>query len=524
MPAASDSISSGSQRRHRVRPARPAVRYGTRWTTQARVTRSWARKSTRSPARAASAASSSAASIDQSSRGQPAGSAIAASRRCDGVDADPAGRGAAGVEHDQHPPVALGPPGAHHHVGAAGGGPPVDRAHVVADHVLAQRVELGALAADQRRRAAVELAQPGQPRRQVLAATGTAAAPGPPRHPVRALPAGEAQRPDRPDRHQCRLPVAAADRGQRHVEPAALARRRRPPRWMRGAAPRATAARRPGARRGTGARPRFSTDQLDRRRSRRAAPPVVRRGSAKRSARTLPASARSTRPPPAPAGASQHDERRRGPGEQHDRERAEQREQPGASGQQPLSAGTGTEARMPSSTPSAVAPSSSASGRSCDPVPQRRPGQRLDVVGGDVVAARQPRPGPRRGQQRGRAARGHAELQRRGLPGGADDVHDVAEHLVARRAPAGPRPGRRPGRRRPATGLHRGQVARVEAVRVPFEDRDLLVARRQRHGQLEQEPVELRLGQLVGALVLDRVLGRGDDERVGQRRGRRRRR
>jgi len=45
--------------------------------TPARLIRSWARKSTWSPARDASAASSSAASIDQSSRGQPAGWASA---------------------------------------------------------------------------------------------------------------------------------------------------------------------------------------------------------------------------------------------------------------------------------------------------------------------------------------------------------------------------------------------------------------------------------------------------------------
>ena len=52
---------------------------------------------------------------------------------------------------------------------------------------------------------------------------------------------------------------------------------------------------------------------------------------------------------------------------------------------------------------------------------------------------------------------------------------------------------------------------------MPVEDLDFLLARRQRHVQLEQEAVELRLGQLVGALVLDRVLGGGDDERVRQR-------
>ena len=40
---------------------------------------------------------------------------------------------------------------------------------------------------------------------------------------------------------------------------------------------------------------------------------------------------------------------------------------------------------------------------------------------------------------------------------------------------------------------------------------------RQVEHDLHQEAVELRLGQRVGALVLDRVLRRGDEERVGQR-------
>ena len=55
---------------------------------------------------------------------------------------------------------------------------------------------------------------------------------------------------------------------------------------------------------------------------------------------------------------------------------------------------------------------------------------------------------------------------------------------------------------------------------MPGQDLELVLARRQRHRQLEQEPVELGLGQRVGALVLDRVLGGGDHERVGQRPGR----
>ena len=102
------------------------------------------------------------------------------------------------------------------------------------------------------------------------------------------------------------------------------------------------------------------------------------------------------------------------------------------------------------------------------------------------------------------------------MPRRPDDVDDVAEHLVgdqhlAHRLAA----GRQFGRAR--NGFHRGQVARVEAAGVAVQDRDLLIPRRQRHIELQQEPVQLRLGQLVGALVLDRVLGRGDDERVRQR-------
>ena len=51
-------------------------------------------------------------------------------------------------------------------------------------------------------------------------------------------------------------------------------------------------------------------------------------------------------------------------------------------------------------------------GAELDPVPHRRPGQRLDVVGGDVGAAGQPGPGAGAGQQRGRATGRDAELER----------------------------------------------------------------------------------------------------------------
>ena len=83
--------------------------------------------------------------------------------------ADPTGTGARGVEHDDDAAVLLGLPGAHDEVLAPGGGAPVDGAHVVAVDVVAQAVELGALAADAHRGPPVELAQHGQPAGQVLA-------------------------------------------------------------------------------------------------------------------------------------------------------------------------------------------------------------------------------------------------------------------------------------------------------------------------------------------------------------------
>ena len=83
--------------------------------------------------------------------------------------ADPAGAGARGVEDDDDPAVLLRLPRAHDEVLAPGGGAPVDRAHVVALDVVAQAVELGALAAGAHGGAAVELAQHGEPARQVPA-------------------------------------------------------------------------------------------------------------------------------------------------------------------------------------------------------------------------------------------------------------------------------------------------------------------------------------------------------------------
>ncbi len=55
---------------------------------------------------------------------------------------------------------------------------------------------------------------------------------------------------------------------------------------------------------------------------------------------------------------------------------------------------------------------------------------------------------------------------------------------------------------------------RVEVVSRTMSD--LLVLARVVHQDVEHEPVELRLGKRVGPLLLDRVLGRQHEERVGQ--------
>lgn len=56
----------------------------------------------------------------------------------------------------------------------------------------------------------------------------------------------------------------------------------------------------------------------------------------------------------------------------------------------------------------------------------------------------------------------------------------------------------------------------AEAGRVPGEDVYLVLAGGERHGQLQQEAVELGLGERVSALVFHRVLGGGHQERLGE--------
>ena len=83
-----------------------------------------------------------------------------------------------------------------------------------------------------------------------------------------------------------------------------------------------------------------------------------------------------------------------------------------------------------------------------------------------------------------------------------------------------PRPAAPRGSRRRVTTWVSPAAARSRGsnpLGVAPEHGELGLARRDVDDELQQESVELRLGQRVGALVLDRVLRRGDEERVGQR-------
>jgi hypothetical protein len=139
--------------------------------------------------------------------------------------------------------------------------------------------------------------------------------------------------------------------------------------------------------------------------------------------------------------------------------------------------------------------------------------QRLDVLGINERAALEQRPGARCALERERAAhrRSHVddlqharradELDQPSL----DDRIDV--DVLDRRLDASQRADVDHGPDRP------------ERVGVPLglDDAHLVVQARIAEGRLEEEPIELRLGKGKGPFVVERVLGREDEERVRQR-------
>src|SRR5690606_19256376 len=102
-------------------------------------------------------------------------------------------------------------------------GAPLDRAHIIARDILAERVELGALTALQQHRTAVQFAQTGDAGRE-MASTGERreyADSG--RYVMVALTSGKPQRAERTDRHRPGLAVAPSSRLQPGLVLAAFA-------------------------------------------------------------------------------------------------------------------------------------------------------------------------------------------------------------------------------------------------------------------------------------------------------------
>ena len=242
--------------------------------------------------------------------------------------ADPAGRGAAGVEDEQQRAVALRAPGAHDHVLPPGGGPPVDRADVVALDVVAQRVELGALPALAHRDRPVELPQPGQPLRQVLARGRTAAAParrqGTSWRPCRAaMPSGPTERTVTRSGSRSPRRVGLQDGRQHPALPG-----RQVERCVRGPAPaEGTHASRSTPRSGRG--PGLATGSATSTRS-----PSRQAVAPERLRRSAPTGAASSASASASDGQQDRDDQHRpGRGQQQHRQDAEQGEQRGPAGE-----------------------------------------------------------------------------------------------------------------------------------------------------------------------------------------------
>ena len=207
------------------------------------------------------------------------------------------------------------------------------------------------------------------------------------------------------------------------------------------------------------------------------------------------------------------------------RERGEHRQPAGGYGtRHPRvpSAGTGTVRGCRRARRRRSSPSSSSFGTQLDAVAQRRLGHRLHLVGRDELAGRPatPTPWPRAAASpRHEATRRATATATRGSPAPARRCRPCTAGSTRIASTCGSRP--RPDRRRVATAPHAGggEVVRVEPASWRASTSCSCSARRVADLQLEQEAVELRLGQRVGALVLDRVLRGDDDERVGQRVG-----
>src|SRR5215211_3744984 len=161
------------------------------------------------------------------------------------------------------------------------------------------------------------------------------------------------------------------------------------------------------------------------------------------------------------------------------------------------------------------------SGRAClcdearrehDPVEEHRDEEPLDVAGRDVRPPRQERPRAGRALEREAAAHRRADRHRLDVARRPDEPDDPALHdLVdvdgldglAQLVDLGQRHGRLEQRNR-------------MRAKLLAHDLQLVVLGRVAERGLEEEAVELRLGEREGSLLLDRVLRREQQERRGQ--------
>jgi hypothetical protein len=145
------------------------------------------------------------------------------------------------------------------------------------------------------------------------------------------------------------------------------------------------------------------------------------------------------------------------------------------------------------------------------PVLQHRRGHGLHVVGRHVAARLAGRQCLRRLGQGDAPAGAHAEPQLGHRPRGGGDRDDVVEH---RRGEVD-LPRDRDHLEQVGRGHHRLQLVRGASLRAADHHLDLGVVRGVADRRPAHEPVELRLRQVVGAAVLDRVLGGDHAERPG---------
>src|SRR6202049_3760947 len=151
-------------------------------------------------------------------------------------------------------------------------------------------------------------------------------------------------------------------------------------------------------------------------------------------------------------------------------------------------------------------------------VTQRRDAHVLDVVGNDVVPALDGRHGFAGEEQRDRSPRARTKREVRAGPGRRPDRGDVPEHLVG-----DAHPGDLGADRRECRGVddrcdpRSVEVMRIEPAIDAAQQDDLGRRFGHVHLELEEEAIELRLGERVRALVLDGVLGGHDKKTVTER-------